>query len=84
MLSLLQAYSLFVYAPTIRQQPNLSSFTCKAKGMVENRVNDSNPVIRYVNASCLETCMGPKGPPGGGFLYFSHQADLSTTYMYNQ
>ena len=36
-------------------------------GMDENRVNSTDPVVRYVNASRRETYVGPHGLPNGGF-----------------
>lgn len=40
------------------------------KAWFKNRVNYSNPVIRYVNASRLETSVGSKDSPCGGFTIF--------------
>ena len=33
-----------------------------SRGMVENRVNNTDPVVRYVYTSCGETYMGPLNP----------------------
>tara|TARA_B100000686_G_scaffold57340_1_gene61561 strand:+ start:74 stop:745 length:672 start_codon:yes stop_codon:yes gene_type:complete len=43
----------------------------KAKGTVEKPEKHTDPVVRYLLWSCLETDMGLNGSPGGGFCVFS-------------
>lgn len=63
---------------------SLTLMKLKTYGMVENRVNSTNPVVRHVNASCRETCMGPYGPPSGGFcvsLQITYYRRLEVYYV---